>query len=154
MFREWTDVLSQFQPISKRMIVLLCHSVTLREKDGDFHWETLKHIFNGFHEQITSWTFDDWNHCLMNGTIRIRVVYCLVRNCWIRSIRSVLGHSRGVLIGPKLQKNAQTSYGWTDYISRVGSVLDCSLPSKGRLIAGGIGVQQGRQRASSPPWIR
>ena len=48
-------------------------------------------------------------HCLMNGTDRIRSEYCLGRNNRMKYMRSMQGHSRGVLIQPKLQNNVENT---------------------------------------------
>ena len=63
----------------------------------------------------------------------------------IQYIRTDQGHSGGIRIDPKLQSNVLIPYGWTDKTDRVGSTFDYRSLSEGGLIAGGIGVRQGRQ---------
>ena len=79
----------------------------------------------------------------MNGTATIRFVYCLDRSNRIRYMRSLQGHSGGVLVDPKLQNNVEIPYGWTDKFCHGGSALDCRSKSEGGLIAGSFRVQRG-----------
>ena len=37
-------------------------------------WDELMQHSQGFHEQLASWTFEDRNGCLINGTDKIRCV--------------------------------------------------------------------------------
>ena len=81
-------VLSQFSPISKRMVVSLRHSVELREEDGGDYWNTWMQNFRGFEQQIANCS-DDWEHCLLDGTDTMRFEYCLDRKSRIRYMRSI-----------------------------------------------------------------
>ena len=82
---------------------LVRHFPKLRDRDGAVPWEKLMKHFNGFREQIASWTG--------------RITY-------LRSIQVLSG---GVHIDPKLQNSVQIPYGWTDYIYRVWVIMELQV---------------------------
>ena len=102
------------------MLKILRHSPNLRESDVAIRWEILMQQFRGY-DETASWTFDWWKRCLGNVTDKIRFEYCLDRIRQIQYMRSVQGHSAGHHIDPKLQNNAPTPQGWSDYMYHVGS---------------------------------
>ena len=74
------------------MVVLLRHSLKVREGDGGIHRDISMRNFHDFCEQIANLTFDDWKDCRMNGKDKI----CLGYNNCIEYMRSVQGHTGGV----------------------------------------------------------
>ena len=95
IFPVCDTVLSHSIPISKRMLVLLRHVRTIGERDGAVRWDTLMHHVQGHRAQIGSWTCDDWQEILMNGTDEHRCGDCLDQHGRIRYMRSIQGHSEG-----------------------------------------------------------
>ena len=110
--------------MSKRMISLTRHVVSLRDQDGGVYWRT---SILDVHE------------------------FCDQKN-QVKYMRSIQGHSGGVHIVPKLQNNVRIPYGLTDYIYHVGSALNSRFISEGGLIAGRIGVQQRRKTCFFTAW--
>ena len=110
-----------------------CHSDPISKRQNQT-WH-----FQGFHEQIDSWSFGNRKNCLMNGTDKIRFEYCLGQN------HPIPGHSEGVHIGPRLQINVQ-KYLTDGLITCI--ILDqrwtTDATSEGGLFAGGTRIQQGR----------
>ena len=94
-------------------------------------------------------SFDDSRIFLENGTDKIRFEYCLDRNRQIQYMRSVQSHSAGLGIDPKLQNNVPFLHERTDCIYHVGSTFDYRSFSEGGVIAGGLGVREGRQACFS-----
>ena len=70
-------------------------------------------------------TDEDWLHCLYLGSIKTRFEICEDENGDFGCIRSIQGHSGGMIISTRLMNYVMIPYNWKRFIHHVG--LSCRV---------------------------